>query len=380
MGLLARVVIIGPPVHSDDYYRFFWDGQLIVHQINPYKYTPSELIQNGKVPNMLQPFYAHLNSQTYYSVYPLTNQLWFGTAAWVAGGDIMKFIISLRTILIIFEMWGIWLLYSILSYFQKNPIHSLLYVLNPLILIEVSGNLHFEGMMVTFMLLGIWTLVHRRYHQAGGWIGAAISVKLTPLILMPLLFKYLSQKNLLRFIIGLALICIVTFIPIILTGSFGNFHSSIQLYYGTFEFNASLYYIIREVGYFIKGYNMIAGISIWLSVMVCIGICYMATKLNSGNFQQLISLSIIAYLVYLMFSMVVHPWYIIPLIGLGIIGGKVFPLIWSYLIYLSYYTYSTVPYQENYMLLIIQYGILAVIILYEFTPHLLSDKKDFLKL
>mgnify|MGYP007000099231 CR=1 len=32
------------PWLSDDFYRFIWDGLVIGENINPYEYTPSELI------------------------------------------------------------------------------------------------------------------------------------------------------------------------------------------------------------------------------------------------------------------------------------------------------------------------------------------------
>jgi len=90
--------------------------------------------------------------------------------------------------------------------------------------------------------------------------------------------------------------------------------------------------------------------------------------------QVFIQSAIVAYFIYLLLGLVVHPWYIIPLLGLGILGDKASPLVWSYLIYLSYYAYSVDPYRESFILLFIQYAGLFVIAFVEYFPYLYRQK------
>ena len=51
-GILVRFLFIGVlPWLSQDFYRFVWDGLLLYNQLNPYAYTPDQLMQLEQVFN-----------------------------------------------------------------------------------------------------------------------------------------------------------------------------------------------------------------------------------------------------------------------------------------------------------------------------------------
>src|SRR5690606_10646057 len=66
------VLLAAVPSLSDDFYRYLWDGQLLLKGINPFAFTPTEAIEKGLMEKSV--LYEYMNSPHYYSVYPPTSQ------------------------------------------------------------------------------------------------------------------------------------------------------------------------------------------------------------------------------------------------------------------------------------------------------------------
>ena len=77
---------------------------------------------------------------------------------------------------------------------------------------------------------------------------------------------------------------------------------------------------------------------------------------------------------YYLIASIVHPWYVIPLVFLGLFTRYSFPLIWSMLIPISYITYADPNFQENYILIFLEYAILITSMFYE-----ISKKNTLIK-
>ena len=135
------------PNLSDDYLRFIWDGRLLAHGYNPYLYLPTQLVHTalGSSAGLTDSLFQGLNSPRYFTVYPPLNQAFFGLAAWLFPTNLLGTIISLRIPILLADLGSIYLLAKLLRRFGKNPNLSLLYGLNPLVILELTGNLHFEA-------------------------------------------------------------------------------------------------------------------------------------------------------------------------------------------------------------------------------------------
>ena len=153
-----------------------------------------------------------------------------------------------------------------------------------------------------------------------------------------------------------------------------NYFATIQLWFKNFEFNGSFYYLIRWVGYQIKGYNIIrqwGEISPWITIGMVFLFAFLKPKKNAGEvFTAMLFLMTSYYLI----ASIVHPWYIITLVFLGLFSRYSFPLIWSMLIPVSYITYADPNFQENYILIALEYAIVIIAMLYE-----IRKKKTLLK-
>ncbi len=377
LAILCRVMVaFGMPHLSDDVYRFLWDGHLVVNGENPYKQLPSDFIQNEGEDGKLKSLFPKLNSPDYFSVYPPSNQLIFSIATWITE-ELWEQVLILRLILLAFECWAIYLMLGILRQTKKPLQWIWWYVLNPLIVLEIVGNIHFEGVMLPFLLLGIRWFLQKRELMSGAALGLAVGVKLTPLILLPVLLFHYKDHRLIFMIIGFVLAIMLAFIPLFWGNSFLGFYQSIQLYYGDFEFNASIYYLIRQIGYWWHGYNMIGSLSKFLAISACLIIIAYSWFSDKRSVFSVMKKCATIYLLYLLLSLVVHPWYLVPLIALGILSGQFYPLVWSFAVILSYSAYQNPDYQESLLLIGLEYALLFVAIYFEKYLHLLPKTFNF---
>lgn len=374
-GLVIRLtLLLAIPAWSEDFVRFLWDGELLRMGANPYLLAPVDFqdFQNPYLAQLLE----LMNSPNYFSVYPPLNQGLFWIAASVGKMELLDSIIALRILLIVAEIGVFFTLKSLMKGFGKSEGLLILYWLNPLVILELSGNLHFEGLVLLMILGTIYFLWKGSKAVAGFLWGLAIGVKLLPVILFPSLFLHLQIKKSMVFWIGACLAFVLSFVWLLIDNSWVNFFQSLQLYQGKFEFNASVYYLLREVGFWIKGYNTIATLTKLLSGVTLVSILYFSWKRNPKTLPGLVDLWVLIYLIYLILQPVVHPWYIIPAFGLSLLTQKISVLAWTFSVIFSYQAYSNLNFQEQSFYLFIEYGILAGGI---YLDYFLPKKKSILQ-
>lgn len=375
VGMVARVIaLLSFPNLSDDIYRFFWDGYLLLHGYNPFSELPSELISRGAelstyVKSSVYPF---LNSQGYYSVYPPVSHAVYALGVALFPQSVHGAGIVMGTVLMASEFGILYFLYKLLPRAGIHIKHMLLYALNPLVILEACGNLHFEGLMIFFFLGAYWFLYRKYYLLFSLFFALSIMTKLITLVLYPLFFNRLGFKKFFGLGVIISLCIAVSFIPFMDQELISNFSDSLDLYMRKFEFNASIYYLLRHIGFQLTGYNEIAQIGPLLAlsfVLLCLGV-YLLQVLND---KSILYRALIILTGYLFLSTTVHPWYLISLIALSAFTNFKYPMVWSLLIYISYHTYQSVPYRENLWLVAAQYLALAIFLLVDtgiLFPHI----------
>jgi len=179
-----------------------------------------------------------------------------------------------------------------------------------------------------------------------------------PLIGLPLLIRYLGWRKGLIYSIMVGTVTVAMFLPFASIELIQNVGSSINLYFQKFEFNASIYYLIREAGYWFRGYNVIQQVGPWLSLITLLGILWLAfeqKKITIGT-RLLLTLTL-----YFAMATTVHPWYITLVVMASVFTPFRYPLVWSALVWASYATYQREPYVENLWLTTAEYvAVLAV--------------------
>lgn len=369
-AILLRVLFLPSlPNLSDDYFRFVWDGRLLVQGISPFIETPEALMQDlvkAEALGLTQELFSGLNSPAYFTIYPPVNQFIFWLGAYLFPTSISGSVWVMKLCLLLAEVGSLFLLVDLLKRLKLSPSLFLLYAFNPLVIVELNGNLHFEALLIFFLLLSIWTFLNYPYWVAALPFSLAIASKLLPLMFLPLLLRRLGWwKTSIFSLLTLSLVAVM-FLPILNFTTLTNLGSSIGLYFQSFEFNASLYYIIRWIGYQEYGYNIIqtAGKNLGIAVFIAIWLYVLLEK--APRFSNLSRAMLWTLFIYFTGATIVHPWYVCTLAALCVLTRYRFPLIWTALLPLTYFTYRTEAYTENLWLVGVSYVLVWGFIMWEF--------------
>ena len=374
--LFRFLFLFAIPNLSQDFYRFIWDGQMILSGLNPYLSTPDYQMELGALtnfPNQLE-LYDGMGSlsASNYTNYPPLNQLCFVIANLFPGHSILNSIVGMRILIIGADLGTLHFGKKLLEKLNIPSNRIFWYILNPFIIIELTGNLHFEGVMIFFFVWSLYLLHCRKWIISAIILACSISMKLIPLMFLPLFFKWFKKENgklnlkkLIKFYSVVGGTLILFFIPFFSMEFITNYSKTIGLWFGNFEFNGSIYYLAREIGYAITGYNEIAIITKIFPLISLSIILYFSFFRATHTITELATSMLLTLSCYLFLSTTVHPWYLTTLIILSIYAAYRYALIWSVVIILSYFAYADIDYAENLWVLAFEYLIVFSVFIWE---------------
>jgi alpha-1,6-mannosyltransferase len=233
--------------------------------------------------------------------------------------------------------------------------------------------LHFEGLVIFFFLLSAYLLLRNQWMASAFSIALAIGSKLVPAIFLPALFSRLGVKQSLKYGLAAIFVLWICFWPILNVDVIRSMSESIGLYFNRFEFNASLYYLVREFGFWKYGYNIIqtVGWKLGLTASILILLLSFRSGLKWKPISSQISVSALlmdwlwVLSIYFLFTTILHPWYITTLVALSVFTSFRFPVIWSGLIFLTYAGYTPDSFQENLWLTALEYAVVIGYLIFE---------------
>ncbi|MBW8242169.1 polyprenol phosphomannose-dependent alpha 1,6 mannosyltransferase MptB [Muricauda oceani] len=372
VGILFRLVfLIAEPNLSQDIYRFIWDGELIKNGINPYLYTPDQIMEQGTIsfPNMkeLRDGMTDLNAK-HYSNYPPINQILFAFAALLGGGSVLGSTIAMRLIIILADLGVLYFGRKLLQNLNKANHLAFWYFLNPLVIIELTGNLHFEGVMLFFFVWALYMISKNKWLWATPVYAVSIMVKLMPLLFLPIFIKYFGFKKSTAFYTLVLLSCAALLLPFYSSVFIENYSETVGLWFSNFEFNASMYNVVKKIAvtyYEAKPWKLIDSYGSMLKKAMVAIVVLIALLRKNQKLESAITSMVFALACYYFLSSTVHPWYVVFLLGFAIFTDYRFPLVWSFTIILSYYAYSNPDFKENLGLLAIEYILVIGFFIYE---------------
>ncbi|PKA82543.1 uncharacterized protein DUF2029 [Ulvibacter sp. MAR_2010_11] len=372
-GVVFRLLFFTSiPNLSQDFYRFLWDGRLLLQGVSPYLFTPQMYMDatisvGAEIPRA-QLLYEGMGalSAGHFSNYPPVNQLFFAVAALFSGKSIVGSVVVLRVIMILADLGILYFGRKLLKVLNLNPNTIFWYFLNPFIIIELTGNLHFEGVMLFFFIWAIYLLHQKKWLWAAVLVGLSISVKLIPLLFLPLLYQYFIKTrgskasgvlSLVKFYAVVGFTLVLSFAPFLSSEFISNFSGTIGLWFQEFEFNASVHYILRWISFKTIGWNLIGITGKILPIVVLLFVLGLTFFRKNKSTQELITAMVWAISFYLLLSTTVHPWYLATPLLLSVFTQYRFPVVWSLMAVLSYSAYTAEGFQENELLIAIEYAV-----------------------
>ena len=432
--IFRAIFILAIPNLSQDFYRFIWDGRMILEGLNPYLYTPESFITQNQFPvAQAQELYVGMRelNGSHFTNYPPVNQLCFIIAGIFANKSIVGAAMVLRLLIIAADFGTLYFGKKLLEKL-KLPVHNIFwYILNPFIIIELTGNLHFEGVMIFFLVWSLYLLHANKWKLAAVVFALSIATKLVPLMFLPLFFWWFYKRNVIviaretkqshkekeiasslkkathnddtsvisnksekshnseqqkkwfsyaepkglsafagitNLVVFYTIVIATTlllFAPFFSTQFINNYSKTVGLWFGNFEFNASIYYILREIGYWFRGWNEIAIIGKALPIITVLYILYLSFYRKKTDVKKLIIAMLFSFTIYLFLSTTVHPWYIATILSLSVFTNYKFPLVWSFIVIISYLAYANAANTENLWIIGLEYLVVFSVFIWE---------------
>jgi hypothetical protein len=350
-AVLMRLPLLRhPPTLSDDVYRYIWDGHLLTRGISPYAQPANSALLDAYT----NPLRGLVNHNWMASPYLPVAQLYSALIEWLAPLSPLAFQASA----LVFDLAVGWLVISLLRRAGLPARRVLVYLWNPLVAVESAHGAHVDYLMLFFMLLAFWVLEREdptsadqgrsgfvnsggriqmpaRQIASGLALGAAVLIKLAPVLIAPLLLRRWGWRGLAAFgalILGL---CAVFAAgggwglsgPLAGRGLFG----AIRIYLSSWNHNSSLYHLLEV---WLTGYKTAGGVppepayvsSIQLAKTVTTGLLgaavlaggALAWRLDSPerrrsnkSMRSLLRLAVLPLGAYLLLTTTVHPWYLV---------------------------------------------------------------------
>ncbi len=321
-------LLFSPPTLSDDVYRYIWDGRVQHAGINPYAYR----VDAPELDAWTTPSRAQVNNAWMASPYLPVAQIYFAATYRLAPESTAAFQLGA----VIFDLAAGLFLTLTLRRIGSPAAHAMIYLWNPLVIIEVAHGAHVDALMTMLMMAALWLLSCEDVRRASKarrtysaiLLGLATLVKPIPAVLAPILMWRWGWKQTLVYgavvAIGIAAYAGAGLgLETDLTGT-GIFGAT-RIYLSRWNFNGGLFHWLEVA---LTGVQTPGAVPIELAgpagpaarwamlgalVVAVMGVSVQARRVS--NAQALLRLSLLPLGAYVLLATTMNPWYLIPLIA-----------------------------------------------------------------
>ena len=289
-GLIFRLTLFpASNTTSPDVDRYLWEGKILSQGYNPFIIAP----QDSQLVEYRDQAYKNVTYKNMVTIYPPVAQAAFLSAYHLAGENPQ----GLKIIYIFFDLLIMFLLLKLFYLKQIDLNNIILYAWMPLILLEYFVNVHIDLIGIFFMLLFIYLIEKNKTILASVPFALAFLSKMYPVILFPLIIKKAGLKRSFYFILIFLAITICCYAPFIYK-DFSIF-TSLFTYLNKWEFNSSIYYILKH-NYF-NPEN---------SRLICAGLFIISVGLISYFYKDFTKASYSIFIALIIFGTTLYPWYL----------------------------------------------------------------------
>ncbi len=211
---LRLILVFAPPVFSDDVYRYVWDGRVLVSGTNPYRFSPD----SAELAQLRDENWKKINHPSLRTIYPPAAQIVFGATSLVCPRPLaFKLLSGLADVgvvcLVILLAGGRFRHKAMPDQRQSKALWAgLVYGICPLPCIETAMSGHLEPVAVLLTLLALRFATLKRGVISAALLGLGTGVKLLPILAAPAI----ARKSRLVWIV----------VPAVLVALYLPFHSA----------------------------------------------------------------------------------------------------------------------------------------------------------
>ena len=190
---LRLVALAMPP--GDDIHRYLWEGRMQWEGFNPYLFSP----ESPALAHLRDAHWIRMNHKEWSAIYPPGAELILkGLTIFGPSVSLMKVVFAMADLAVIFLLLRV-------HTGQSRHRDTVWYAWNPLVVYSFAGAAHFDSLMLASIMLAVYALF--RANPLGkspahwGWaafaalsLGLAISIKLVPVILIPVFALALRSR------------------------------------------------------------------------------------------------------------------------------------------------------------------------------------------
>jgi alpha-1,6-mannosyltransferase len=276
------------------------------------------------------------------SPYPAGAQLFFRAVT-----SIHESTFALKVAFVLCDFAIVFVLLYILRRTGQADHWVLAYAWHPLLAIEVAGSGHVDIVGVLLLLISAAALVSRWRAAAAVFFGLAVSVKLLPIILLPLYWKRIRVRD-------AALAAIVAgllYVPFLNHGRIPV--GSLGTYVQRFRFNDPVFATLEREA----APQLVAGMAVLVGLLTAIWMRRKSTEASSDAFAWPMAASLFC-------APVVYPWYLLWLLPFTRSISTLPLMVWTLSIIPTYYVWHLrrigQPWLVPDWIMMLEYGSVAI--------------------